>query len=35
MGYLREVFAHNPLLIGAFLGVLIAAMVIFLSERRR
>lgn len=35
MGYLRELFSGDPLLIGAFLGAVIAAMVIFFAERGR
>jgi hypothetical protein len=35
MGYLREIFAGNPLLIGAFIGVMIAALVIFFVEWSR
>ena len=35
MGYLRELFGGNPLLMGAFLGNVIAAAVIFFAERGR
>ena len=35
MSYLRELFSGNPLLMGAFIGVVIAAMVIFFVERSR
>lgn len=35
MGYLRELFGGNPLLMGVFLGIVIAATVIFFAERRR
>ncbi len=35
MGYLRELFGGNPLLMGAFLGIVIAATVIFFAERGR
>ncbi len=35
MGYLRELFGGNPLLMGAFLGIIIAAAVIFFAERGR
>jgi hypothetical protein len=35
MGYLRELFGGNPILLGAFIGVVIAVMVIFFVERGR
>lgn len=35
MSYLRELFGGNPLLMGAFIGVVIAATVIFFAERSR
>lgn len=35
MNYLRELLGGNPLLIGAFIGVVIAGTVIFFAERSR
>jgi len=35
MAYLRELMGGNPLLMGAVIGVIIAATVIFFAERGR
>lgn len=35
MAYLRELLGGNPLLMGAAIGVIIAATVIFFAERSR
>jgi uncharacterized membrane protein len=35
MGYIRELLGSSPLLMGAVLGIIIAAMVIFFAERGR